>query len=349
MVNKFKWKWPIVDIKELLTYVIEQRGSDLHLSSGMPPMYRVDGDLLRFEDAEPIANNKLLEMLKTIIPDKLLPTIGNRDLDFSFALPNMARCRVNVFQQLNGISAAFRIIPLAVPTLESLDMPPILQNLCGLPNGIILMTGPTGSGKTTTLTAMINYINQTEPCHILTIEDPIEFVHQSKLSLIQQREVHQHTISFDDALRSALREDPDVILVGEMRDPETIRLALTAAETGHLVFATLHTSSAPKTISRIVDVFPAGEKELVRTMLAESLQAIIAQNLIKRKKGGRVAVLEILLSTPAVRNLIRENKASQLESVIQTGQKLGMRSYEQSIKELIEAGAISPTEATGSK
>jgi len=331
-----------VDIKKLLAYVVEQRGSDLHLSSDMPPMYRVDGDLLRFKDAKPIANDKLLEMLKAIIPGKLLPTINDHDLDFSLELPNMARCRVNVFQQLNGISAAFRIIPLAIPTLESLGMPPILKTLCGLPNGLILMTGPTGSGKTTTLTSMIDYINQTQPCHILTIEDPIEFVHQSKLSLIQQREVHQHTISFNGALRSALREDPDVILVGEMRDTETIRLALTAAETGHLVFATLHTSSAPKTISRIVDVFPTGEKELVRTMLAESLQAIIAQNLVKRKKSGRVAVLEILLSTPAVRNLIRENKAAQLESVLQTGQKLGMRSHEQSMRELIEAGIINP-------
>lgn len=331
-----------MDIKELLAYVVEQRGSDLHLSSGMPPLYRVDGDLLRFKNAEPLTNAKLLEKLKAIIPEKLLPTVEDHDLDFSLELPNMARCRVNVFQQLNGISAAFRIIPLAIPTLESLGMPPILKTLCGLPNGLILMTGPTGSGKTTTLTSMINYINQTQPCHILTIEDPIEFVHQSKLSLIQQREVHQHTISFNGALRSALREDPDVILVGEMRDTETIRLALTAAETGHLVFATLHTSSAPKTISRIVDVFPTGEKELVRTMLAESLQAIIAQNLVKRKKGGRVAVLEILLSTPAVRNLIRENKASQLESVLQTGQKLGMRSHEQSMKELAEAGIINP-------
>lgn len=329
-----------MDIKELLAYVVKEHGSDLHLSSGMPPMYRIDGDLRRFKDAQPISSSKLVEMLKTIIPGRLLPTMEDHDLDFSLELPNMARCRVNVFQQLNGISAAFRIIPLAIPTLESLDMPPVLKTIADLPNGLVLMTGPTGSGKTTTLTAMVDYINQMQPCHILTIEDPIEFVHQSNFSLIQQREVHQHTVSFNSALRSALREDPDVILVGEMRDLETIRLALTAAETGHLVFATLHTSSAPKTISRIIDVFPPGEKELVRTMLAESLQAIIAQTLVKRKKGGRAAILEILLSTPAVRNLIRENKTSQLESVIQTGQKLGMRSYEQSIKELIEAGII---------
>lgn len=335
-----------MDIKELLTYVVERSGSDLHLSSNMPPMYRVDGDLMRFEGADPIPGNKLLKMLETIVPDKLLPTIEDHDLDFSLALPGIARYRVNIFQQMHGVSAVFRIIPLAIPTLESLGMPPILKKLCDLPNGIILITGPTGSGKTTTLTSMIDYINQTKPCHILTIEDPIEFVHQSKLSLIQQREVHQHTISFNGALRSALREDPDVILVGEMRDTETIRLALTAAETGHLVFATLHTSSAPKTISRIVDVFPTGEKELVRTMLAESLQAIIAQNLVKRKKGGRVAVLEILLSNPAVRNLIRENKASQLESVLQTGHRLGMRSHEQSMKELIAAGIIDPTKTT---
>jgi len=328
------------DIKKLLTYVIEHRGSDLHLVSGMPPMYRVDGDLQRFEDLAPLTHEKLKEELKTVIPEKLFSAIENSELDFSLDLPKVARCRVNVFQQLNGVSAVFRIIPLEIPTLKDLGMPPVIKNLCGLSNGIILVTGPTGCGKSTTLAAMIDHINQTEPCHILTIEDPIEFVHQSKLSLIQQREVHQHTASFNDALRAALREDPDVILVGEMRDIETIRLALTAAETGHLVFATLHTSSAPKTINRVVDVFPAGEKELVRTMLAESLQAVIAQNLLKRKKGGRVAALEILLTTPAVRNLIRENKVAQLESVLQTGQGLGMRTYEQSLKELISAGII---------
>lgn len=331
-----------MDIKKLLTYVIEHRGSDLHLAADMPPLYRVDGDLLRFEDTAPIENGKLQEMLKTVIPTKLFSPTENNELDFSLDLPNVARCRVNIFQQMNGISAVFRLIPLTVPTLKDLDMPPILEKLCELPNGIILVTGPTGCGKSTTLAAMIDHINQTEPCHILTIEDPIEFVHQSKLSLIQQREVHRHTASFNDALRSALREDPDVILVGEMRDIETIRLALTAAETGHLVFATLHTSSASKTINRIVDVFPAGEKDLVRTMLADSLQAIVAQSLIKRKKSGRVAVLEILLSTPAVRNLIRENKIPQLESVLQTGQSLGMRSYEQSLKELVTAGIINP-------
>lgn len=329
-----------MDVKKLLSYVIEHRGSDLHLSAGMPPMYRVDGDLQRFEDTTPLTNSKLFEMLKAVVPAKLLSSAENTELDFSLDLSDVARCRVNVFQQLNGISAVFRIIPVAVPTLKDLQMPPILEKLCELPNGIILVTGPTGCGKSTTLAAMIDHINQTEPCHILTIEDPIEFVHQSKFSLIQQREVHQHTASFNDALRAALREDPDVILVGEMRDIETIRLALTAAETGHLVFATLHTSSAPKTINRIVDVFPAGEKELVRTMLAESLQAVVAQSLIKRKKGGRVAVLEVLLTTPAVRNLIRENKIPQLESALQTGQSLGMRTYEQSLKELIADGVV---------
>jgi len=338
-----------VDVKKLLAYVIERKGSDLHLAAGMPPMYRVDGDLQQFEKAAPFTNEKLLELLKDVVPNKLFSLIGNTELDFSLNLPEVARCRVNIFQQLNGISAVFRIIPLDIPTLESLSMPPILKKLCGLPNGIILITGPTGCGKSTTLAAMVDYINKTEPCHILTIEDPIEFVHQSKLSLIQQREVHQHTQSFNDALRAALREDPDVILVGEMRDIETIRLALTAAETGHLVFATLHTSSAPKTINRIVDVFPAGEKELVRAMLAESLQAVIAQSLLKRKKSGRVAVLEILITTPAVRNLIRENKIPQLESVIQTGQKLGMVTYEQSLKELIAADVIEPIDEAKSR
>jgi len=335
----------IADISKLLLYVAEHHGSDLHLSSGMPPMYRVDGDLLPFENIAPISSNKILEMLKAITPPKLLfSSEENNEFDFSLDLPDVARCRVNIFQQMNGMSAVFRIVPLTVPTLKDLMMPPILQKLCKLPNGIILVTGPTGSGKSTTLAAMIDHINQTQPCHVITIEDPIEFVYQSKLSLIQQREVHRHTASFNDALRAALREDPDVILVGEMRDIETIRLALTAAETGHLVFATLHTSSAPKTINRIIDVFPNGEKELVRTMLAESLQAVIAQNLIKRKTGGRVAILEVLLSTPAVRNLIRENKTPQLESALQTGQSLGMRSYEQSMKELVAAGIVNPTE-----
>jgi twitching motility protein PilT len=333
------------DFRKLLIYVIERHGSDLHLSSGMPPMYRLDGDLLPFENTAPISSDKLLEMLKAIAPPKLLfPSEENNELDFSFDLPDVARCRVNIFEQIHGISAVFRIIPLAVPTLKDLMMPPILQKLCKLPNGMILVTGPTGSGKSTTLAAMIDHINQTEPCHIITIEDPIEFIYQSKLSLIQQREVHRHTASFSSALRAALREDPDVILVGEMRDIETIRLALTAAETGHLVFATLHTSSAPKTINRIIDAFANGERELVRAMLAESLQAVIGQNLIKRKNGGRVAILEVLLSTQAVRNLIRENKTSQLESALQTGQGLGMRSYEQSLKELVASGIIDPIE-----
>ncbi|MEI8055479.1 MAG: type IV pilus twitching motility protein PilT [bacterium] len=333
-------------MRKLLTHVAGHHGSDLHLSSGMPPMYRVDGDLLPFENIEPISSNELLEMLKAILPSKsLFSPEENSELDFSLDLPSIARCRVNIFRQMKGMSAAFRIVPLTVPTLNDLVMPPILQKLCKLQNGMILVTGPTGSGKSTTLAAMIDYINQTEPCHIITIEDPIEFVYQNKLSLIEQREVHQHTASFNSALRAALREDPDVILVGEMRDIETIRLALTAAETGHLVFATLHTSSASKTINRIIDVFSNGEKELVRTMLAESLQAVIAQNLIKRKEKGRVAVLEVLLSTPAVRNLIRENKTPQLESVLQTGQSLGMRSYEQSMKELIAASIINPAEA----
>ena len=329
-----------MDVKKLLSYVVEKRGSDLHLSADMPPLYRLDGDLEQFPDTGPISNSKLSEMLKAVVPPKLLSSIESDELDFSLELPNLARCRVNVFQQLHGIGAVFRIIPLAIPTLKDLGMPTVLRDLCAKPNGIVLVTGPTGCGKSTTLAAMIDHINQTEPCHILTIEDPIEFVHESKKSLIQQREVHQHTVSFNNALRASLREDPDVILVGEMRDIETIRLALTAAETGHLVFATLHTSSAAKTINRIVDVFPAGEKDLVRTMVADSLQAVVAQTLLKRKKGGRVAALEILLTTSAVRNLIRENKIPQLESVLQTNQSLGMRTYEQSLKELAEADII---------
>ena len=330
-----------MDIKCLLTYVVDHHGSDLHLSSGMFPICRIDGDLCRIEKHAVIENKQLLEMLKEIVPPKLFNLLQeNREIDFSFDLPNVARCRVNVFQQLNGVSAVFRIIPLSIPTLESLGVPPIVKKLCDLPNGIILITGPTGCGKTTTLAAMLDYINKSKPHHIVTLEDPIEFVHQSKMGLIQQREINVHTNSFNEALRAVLREDPDVILVGEMRDIETIRLALTAAETGHLVFASLHTSSAPKTINRVVDVFPSGEKELVRTMLSESLQAVIAQELVKRKHGGRVAAVEILLCNPAVRNLIRENKIPQIESVLQTAQKTGMRTYEQSLKELAAEGII---------
>jgi twitching motility protein PilT len=267
----------------------------------------------------------------------------NMETDFAFELPNVARFRVNAFTSNRGPAAVFRTVPSTVLTLEDLKAPRIFQKIADHPRGLVLVTGPTGSGKSTTLAAMINYINDTQPSHILTIEDPIEFVHQSKKALVNQRELHQHTHSFANALRSALREDPDVILIGEMRDPETISLALTAAETGHLVFGTLHTTGAAKTVDRIVDVFPAGEKEMVRSMLSESLRAVISQTLLKTRDGnGRVAAHEILISTPAVRNLIRENKIAQINSTLQTGQTHGMQTLDQSLQALVRQGVISP-------
>lgn len=267
------------------------------------------------------------------------------ETDFSFEIPGLARFRVNVFNHNRGVGGVFRTIPSNILTLEELGCPSIFKEIAETPRGIVLVTGPTGSGKSTTLAAMMDYKNDTEFGHILTIEDPIEFVHQSKKCLINQREVHRDTLGFNEALRSALREDPDIILVGEMRDPETIRLALTAAETGHLVFGTLHTSSAAKTIDRIIDVFPAAEKEMVRSMLSESLRSVISQTLLKKVSGGRVAAHEIMIGTPAIRNLIRENKVPQMYSAIQTGQTVGMQTLDQALTDLVKRGVINKSEA----
>jgi len=270
------------------------------------------------------------------------------ECDFSFEIQGLARFRVNAFNQNRGAGAVFRTIPSKILTLEQLNCPKVFTELAMKPRGIVLVTGPTGSGKSTTLAAMVNHLNENEYGHILTVEDPIEFVHESKKCLVNQREVGPHTMSFANALRSALREDPDCILVGEMRDLETIRLALTAAETGHLVFGTLHTSSAAKTVDRIVDVFPAAEKDMVRAMLSESLQAVISQTLCKTKDGsGRVAAHEIMLGTSAIRNLIRENKIAQMYSSIQTGNNLGMQTLDQNLTELVRRNVISPAEARG--
>lgn len=332
-----------MQITDLLAFGAKNKASDLHLSSGISPMIRVHGDMRRINLPE-MSAEEVGNMVTSVMNDHQRKIYQqNLEVDFSFELPNVARFRVNAFNIGRGPAAVFRTIPSTVLSLGDLKAPSIFQQIAESPRGMVLVTGPTGSGKSTTLAAMINYINETQPAHILTIEDPIEFVHQSKKSLINQRELHQHTLSLANALRSALREDPDVILVGEMRDPETIGLALTAAETGHLVFGTLHTTGAAKTVDRIVDVFPAGEKEMVRSMLSESLTAVISQNLLKTHDGnGRVASHEILIANPAVRNLIRENKITQINSVLQTGQASGMQTMDQSLQSLVRQGLIAP-------
>ncbi len=335
-----------MEISELLAFTVKNQASDLHLSSGLPPMLRVNGDIRRV-NLPPMTPHDVHAMLYDIMNDMQRKGFEETlESDFSFALPGIARFRVNIFMQSRGIAAVFRVIPTRVLTLDELGGPRVLQELCDLPRGLVLVTGPTGSGKSTTLAAMIDFINATRFAHILTVEDPIEFVHDSKQSLINQRELGSQTRSFANALRSALREDPDVIMVGELRDLETIRLALTAAETGHLVFASLHTSSAPKTIDRIVDVFPSGEKEMVRTMLSESLRAVIAQTLLKHRDGDRrVAAYEVMMATPAVRNLIRENKLAQLLTSMQTGSQHGMQTLDQSLQDLVRRNQVSLADA----
>ena len=335
-----------MEIADLLAFSVKNKASDLHLSAGLPPLIRVNGDIRRI-NVEPLEHKNVHSMVYDIMNDGQRKAYEeNLEVDFSFEIPNLARFRVNAFNQQRGAAAAFRTIPSKVLTLEQLNCPPIFKELTQQANGIVLVTGPTGSGKSTTLAAMVNEVNENEYGHILTLEDPIEFVHESKKCLINQREVGPHTLSFTNALRSALREDPDVILVGELRDLETIRLALTAAETGHLVFGTLHTSSAAKTVDRIVDVFPAAEKEMIRAMLSESLRAVIAQTLLKTKDGsGRVAAHEIMIGTPAIRNLIRENKVAQMYSSIQTGQSLGMQTMEQCLQDLVRRNVVAESEA----
>ena len=335
-----------MEIADLLAFSVKNKASDLHLSAGLPPLIRVNGDIRRI-NVEPLDHKGVHGMVYDIMNDGQRKHFEeNLEVDFAFEIPNLARFRVNAFNQQRGAAAAFRTIPSKVLTLEQLNSPPIFKELCQQPNGIVLVTGPTGSGKSTTLAAMVNEVNENDYGHILTLEDPIEFVHESKKCLINQREVGPHTLSFTNALRSALREDPDVILVGELRDLETIRLALTAAETGHLVFATLHTSSAAKTVDRIVDVFPAAEKDMVRAMLSESLRSVIAQTLLKTKDGsGRVAAHEIMIGTPAIRNLIRENKVAQMYSSIQTGQALGMQTMEQCLQDMVRRNVITEVEA----
>ena len=330
-----------MDITELLAFSAKQGASDLHLSAGLPPMIRVDGDVRRI-NLPPLEHKQVHALIYDIMNDKQRKDYEEfLETDFSFEVPGVARFRVNAFNQNRGAGAVFRTIPSKVLTMEDLGMGEVFKKITDVPRGLVLVTGPTGSGKSTTLAAMLDYLNSNKYHHILTIEDPIEFVHESKKCLVNQREVHRDTLGFSEALRSALREDPDIILVGEMRDLETIRLALTAAETGHLVFGTLHTTSAAKTIDRVVDVFPAEEKSMVRSMLSESLQAVISQTLLKKIGGGRVAAHEIMIGTPAIRNLIREDKVAQMYSAIQTGGSLGMQTLDMCLKGLLAKGLIS--------
>lgn len=330
-----------MDITELLAFSAKQGASDLHLSSGLPPMIRVDGDVRRI-NLPPMQHKQVHGLIYEIMNDRQRKDYEEfLETDFSFEVPGVARFRVNAFNQNRGAGAVFRTIPSKVLNMEELGMGQVFRDICNTPRGICLVTGPTGSGKSTTLAAMVDYINDNKYQHILTIEDPIEFVHESKKCLINQREVHRDTHGFSAALRSALREDPDIILVGEMRDLETIKLALEAAETGHLVFGTLHTQSAAKTIDRIIDVFPAAEKAMVRSMLSESLQAVISQTLMKKTGGGRVAAHEIMRGTPAIRNLIREDKVAQMYSAIQTGASVGMQTMDQCLADMVARRIIS--------
>lgn len=330
-----------MELSELLAFAVRSKASDLHLSSGMPPLIRIDGEIKRI-NVDSLSAEQVYTMLYDLMNDLQRKRFEEFfEADFSVGIPNIARFRVNVFNQLKGPSAAFRAIPTTISALEDINAPAVFATLAMKHKGLVLVTGPTGSGKSTTLAAMVNLINEQKRAHILTIEDPIEFIHTSKNCVINQRELHEHTLSFSAALRSALREDPDVILVGEMRDLETIRLALTAAETGHLVLTTLHTTSAAKSIDRIIDVFPGNEQSMIRSMLSESLEGVISQSLLAKPGGGRVAAWEIMLGTPAIRNLIRENKVPQMYSVLQTSGALGMQTMDQCLMDLVRRRQIS--------
>ena len=334
-----------MDVTQLLAFGVEQGASDCHLSAGEPPMLRVNGDLKKL-DHPPLTKEEVHGLVYDIMSDAQRKNFQETyECDFSFALGDVARFRVNVFMQRKGEGAVFRTIPSKILSLEELGMPPILKQLCEKEKGLILVTGPTGSGKSTTLAGMIDYLNNTFEGHILTVEDPIEFVHQSKKCLLNQRELGPHTHSFANALRAALREDPDVILVGEMRDLETIQLALTAAETGHIVFGTLHTSSAPKTVDRVIDVFPPTQQAQIRAQFAESIEAVITQTLLKKKSGGRVAALEIMTGTTAIRNLVREGKVHQIPGTMQVSQKDGMQTMDMALQNLVAKGVVTKEEA----
>ncbi|WP_028388270.1 type IV pilus twitching motility protein PilT [Legionella fairfieldensis] len=327
-------------VAKLLVFAVERRASDVHLSAGLAPMIRVEGDLRKLEQAV-LSHDDIIKMMHELMTDKQWKDFEEQlETDFSFEISNLARFRVHMFMQTRGVNVVFRIISPNIPCLNELNLPAHITEIASYTHGLVLVTGPTGSGKSTTLAAIIDYINDNRQQHILTIEDPVEFVHSSKNCLITQREIYQHSPCFSKALRSALREDPDVILIGELRDKDTIRLAMTAAETGHLVLATLHTNSATKTIHRIIDVFSGEEKATIRSLLSESLQAVIAQRLVKKREGGRIPVCELMFCNPAIRNLIREDKIAQMYSVIQTGQAQGMQTFDQHLMQLLNKGWI---------
>jgi twitching motility protein PilT len=330
-----------VDVRTLLQATVESGASDLHISAGMPPLIRLRGEMVRSQ-APPLTDSEARALLHVLMSDAQRKEFETRrEIDFAFEIEGLSRFRANIFEQRRGIGGVFRVIATKIRTLDDLGSPKILRDLATRERGLVLVTGPTGSGKSTTLAAMIDYVNATRTAHIITIEDPIEFVHESKSCLINQREVGAHTDSFSAALRSALREDPDILLVGELRDLETTALAITAAETGHLVFGTLHTNSAAKTIDRLIDIFPADRQSQVRTMVSESLEGVIAQSLIPTADGkSRVAALEILVGVPALRNLVREDKTTQIQSVMQVGAQHGMQTLDQALKDLVIAGKI---------
>lgn len=333
-------------IDELFHQMLDMKASDLHLKSGKAPMVRVDGSMAFMPGRETIEGSVLFDMLHTIMPEKNIEEFKEtNDTDFGYELGERSRMRCNVFRDLAGIGAVFRQIPTKILTAEQLGLPPVVLNFCDFDKGLVLVTGPTGSGKSTTLAAMINYINENRDDHLITIEDPVEFVHKDKQCHINQREVGTHTKGFKNALRAALREDPDIVLVGEMRDLETVAIAIETAETGHLVFGTLHTNTAPSTIDRLIDQFPADRQQQVRTMLSESLKGVVAQTLLKKKGGGRVAALEILVVTSAISNLIREGKTFQIPSIMQTGRALGMQTLNDALLELVKSDTVEAQEA----